>query len=529
MKQKYTRLKIYILALALVSLLYANKLSNSTYSNTNSGVTHDNLASQEASKDNQTSNTKPSTVGSSSSISDSDVAIPSKLVDGVNQKRYFALSNPNDPYFATAWYLNSVNAPPAWATTTGSASVTVADIDTGFALSHQDLSSHWKLNSADPVDSVDNDSNGLVDDNKGWDFANGDSSPQAGATNPSGGGVSHGTETAGLIGAVGNNGVGTTAIAQNVSILPLQVLDDNGSGYSDDVASAITYAVDQGANVINMSLGTSGDDPVVRQAVDYAYNNNVVVVAAAGNCGNPGTSGPCSGQVTGYITFPASYNRVLAVGASTSTNARASFSSYGDRLDVVAPGSGTIVSPTWTSGNGTSVYATSLAGTSYASPIVASSVALVKAIRPSTSVDDIRALLMAGASKVSGMSGSFYSTSYGHGLLDVGNIVTVANELNGKTERVPALSQAGGVAAEHGYDSSDTIGSGCTTDIGLWCTVWFRDSSTNNERYLPYKKIGASGKVGWNFSSGVLGHGYWEARARDGGTVSDIPYTLFRK
>lgn len=457
------------------------------------------------------------------------------------QKRYYLLSAPNDPYYASSWYLQSVNAPAAWATTTGSTSVTVADIDTGFALAHQDLSAHWKINSGESgggkeSDGIDNDGNDYVDDWRGWDFSRnlyvgdpGDNDPQAGTTDPAGDGTSHGTETAGLIGAIGNNGVGTAAISQNVSILPLQVIDDSGSGYSDAVANAIYYAVAQGVDIINMSLGTSGNDPIVEEAVDYAHAHDVVVVAAAGNCGNAGATGPCAGQARGYITFPASYDKVIAVGATDVNSARASFSSYGPRLDVVAPGSGTIVSPTWVNGNGTTAYATSLYGTSYASPIVASSVALIKSLRPNSTVDDIRALIMADTTKLSGMSGSFYSTSYGHGLLNIGQAITVASELNNSGEVVPILAQAGGVSSEHSFGSSDTLGSGCESDTGIWCSVWLRNTGTYNERFLPYTKVGGSGSVGWNYSSGTLTAGNWEARARDGNTVSDTPYILFRK
>lgn len=489
----------------------------------------------------QPSHQESSLAASTSTTSTSGSTIkPSVLLPGTTQKQYYLLSGTNDPYYSAAWYLQRINAPAAWATTTGSNLVVVADIDTGFALAHQDLSAHWRINSGESgggkeSDGVDNDANGYIDDWRGWDFVphvyegdKGDNNPQAGTTNSAGDGTTHGTETAGLIGAVGNNGVGTTAVSQNISIIPLQVIDDNGSGYSDDVASAIRYGVDNGADVINMSLGTAGDDPVVRAAIDYAYSNNVVVVAAAGNCGVAGSPSPCNGQPTGYITFPASYNRVLAVGATDSNNARANFSSYGDRLDVVAPGSGTIVSPTWAAANGVSAYATSLYGTSYASPIVASSVALVKSIRPTSTVDDLRALVLGGASRLTSMSGSFYTTAYGHGLLDVSKLVSVASDLNA-SEYTPELLQAGGVASEHSYGASDIIGSGCVATEGLWCSVWFRDDATNIERYLPYTKIGVSGRVGWSFSGSVLGHGGWEVRARSGNMVSDTPYDLFRK
>ena len=529
---KYTKKQIVpIVAMSmLLGLMVIFRTPIAERANETSKPEQQNAAKSAESKQIPTSSKPKSQNGDrTNKVAGADTAPVSARIPGTTQKRYYTLAAPNDPRYAAAWYLQTVNAPSAWNTTTGSSAVTVAVIDTGFALAHQELTTRWKLNSNDLIDGADNDGNGYVDDYLGWDFANGDSSPQAGQVDPNGGGTSHGTEVSGLVGATGNNGVGTSAISWNTSILPLQVIDDSGSGYSDDVANAIYYAVDRGVDVINMSLGTSGDDPIVRAAVDYAFNHNVVVVAAAGNCGNAGSTGACAGQPTGYITFPASYNRVIAVGATTSTNTRASFSSYGERLDVVAPGSGSIVSPTWVNGNGTSSYAENLYGTSYASPIVASSVALIKSIRPSSSVDDVRALIMAGAAKLGSMSGSFYTQNYGHGMLDVGKMITIASNLNTSGEQVPELFQVGGVQSEHSYGTADTIGSGCTDSALTWCTVWLRNDSTNYERYLPYTKTSSAGKAGWNFGSGTLGSGSWEARARQGDVVSTTPYSFFRK
>jgi subtilisin family serine protease len=305
-------------------------------------------------------------------------------------------------------------------------------------------------------------------------------------------------------------------------------MDDNGNGFSDDVAQAIIYAIDQGADVINMSLGTSGDDPLVRAAVDIAFENNVVVVAAAGNCGIA-TSGACSGQRAGYVTFPANYNRVIAVGATDSNNNRASFSSYGERLDVMAPGAGTLISTTWSNNNATSLYASTLNGTSYASPIVASTAALIRSIRPETSIDDVRALIMAGSTKLGPMSGAFYTQSYGHGLLNVGKSIQVADELNTSGEVEPSLQQTGGPAAEHIYASTDILGSGCIAPQLTWCTVWLRHDGENYERFLPYTKTSSSGLAGWSFSAAALNKGPWTTRARQGDILSTIPYELLKK
>lgn len=449
------------------------------------------------------------------------------------QKRYYLLDTPNDTYYSASWYLTNINASAAWSVTNSSSSVIVADIDSGFALNHQDLTNQWAINPGESGDGkesngIDDDGDGYVDNWRGWDFVNNDNQPQAGTQNSGGQGVAHGTETAGLIGATSNNALGVASVARNVNILPLQVIDDNGNGYSDDVAQAISYAVDHGANIINMSLGTNGDDPLVRSAVDYAFEHNVIVVAAAGNCGNS-SAGACSGQVAGYVTFPANYNRVIAVGASDSSNARASFSSYGERLDIMAPGSGTIISPTYTASNGTSMYASSLYGTSFASPIVASSAALIRSIRPDTSIDDVRALLMGGATKLSSMSGAFYTQSYGHGLLNIGQAIQIANELNTSGEAQPALQQAGGPASEHVYAASDMLGSGCIDTALTWCTIWLRNDGTNYERFLPYTKTLANGTIGWNYSAAALNKGPWQSRARQGDNVSDTVYWLYKK
>lgn len=449
------------------------------------------------------------------------------------QKRYYLLDTPNDTYYNAAWYLQNVNAPAAWEITNSSSNATIAVIDSGFALAHQDLSARWAINPGESGDgkesnSVDDDDNGYVDDYRGWDFVDNDNQPQAGTLNTGGAGVAHGTQTSGLSGATSGNGLGIATISRNPKLLPLQVMDDNGNGFSDDVAGAIYYAVDRGADVINMSLGTNGDDPAVRNAVDYAFTHNVVVVAAAGNCGSGG-SGPCSGQPTGYVTFPANYNRVIAVGASDSSNNRASFSSYGERLDIMAPGSGTLISTSWSAGNGTGLYASTLNGTSYASPIVASSAALIRSIRPETSIDDVRALLMGSAKKLSPMSGAFYTQTYGHGLLDVGKALKIADELNTSGESEPSLQQTGGPASEHIYTSSDTLSSGCNATALTWCTGWLRNDSTNYERFLPYAKTSGAGTTGWSFGAAALNKGEWTTRARQGDIVSTIPYLLLKK
>lgn len=462
------------------------------------------------------------------------------------QKRYTIFSAPNDPYYSSSEYLQTVRAQDAWNVTTGSEDVAVAVLDSGFGLQHEDLIESYAVNSAEtgmtkegdfcwtgtPEDKssnqCDDDQNGYEDDSTGWNFSGSNNYPQAGMVDSEGEGASHGTQVAGLVGARGDNGIGSTSIARNVKILPLQVLADDGTGYSNDIVNAIYYAVDSGVDVINMSFGTSGDDPLVRRAVDYAVDRNVVVVAAAGNCGNT-RYGVCADQPTGYVTFPASYNRVLAVGATTNSGQRASFSSYGQRLDIVAPGSGEIIAPTWQPGNGVSAYSADLYGTSFASPITASAAALIRSIRPSSSVDDIRALLMGSTRSLSAMGGSFYTPYYGHGMLDVGRSINTAAYLNTAPDQAPALLQAGTSKSEHSFSSGDSIGSGCELAAQKYCTVWLRSTEGNYERYLPYQKTSSAGSTGWTWPAAAMEQGEWLVRARSGSAVSDTPYSFLKK
>ncbi len=296
------------------------------------------------------------------------------------------------------WYTNAINADDTWVETTGSEDTVVAVIDTGFGLNHEDLSGRWA--------------------DGGYDFYNNDDNPNAGSTNPNGDAVTHGTMVAGLVGATGDNGVGAASVNWKTKILPLQVLSDDGYGWTDDVAAAVNYATNQGANVINMSLGSEASDPVLKSAIDNAVEAGVTVVASAGNCGSTNYQYQgCSYQ--GQLSYPAKYSNVIAVGATDSNNNRASFSSYGPEVDIVAPGSGAIRSTMWLSSNQTSAYNSILSGTSFSSPIVAGIAALHIGENPSISPEQLKNNLTSSAQKVSGMQGNFFTNAYGYGLIDV--------------------------------------------------------------------------------------------------------------
>lgn len=461
---------------------------------------------------------------------------------------YRALLTSNDPLTSSSWALNAVNAPTAWDSTTGNGTV-VAVIDSGFGLAHEDLTTRWHENSGETgttqlgdvcwtgssvsktSNNCDDDQNGYVDDWRGWNFIYTDNNPQAGRQNPNGAGVSHGTEVAGIVGAAGNNSTGIATISWNNTVMPLQVLSDSGVGYTSDVVAAIYYAVDNGASVINMSLGGDGVDPSMRTALAYAYDNNVVVVAAAGNCGTGAEYG-CDPASPGTMSYPATEPSVISVGATDSSDTRASFSSYGSGLDVVAPGSGSIRSPLWTASNPTSAYAGSLYGTSFASPFVASLAGLIKSIRPATSVDDITALIDASARQPAGMSGKWYTTQYGHGIIDAAAAISVASTLESTPASTnPILFQTGTNKTEHRYSSSTSLSSGCKLAEQTYCNVYAVDANTGDPRYLPYQLADASTLgSGWQYTASKLSlGGAWRFYAQSGEKESSSGYWMIQK
>lgn len=457
---------------------------------------------------------------------------------------YRALLASTDPLSATSWSLSAVKAPQAWNITTGNGAV-VAVIDTGFAMEHEDLKNQWFKNigeqgttttgdicwSGTPADKstnkCDDDNNGYVDDWRGWDFFEVNNDPQTGQVDPLGEAVAHGTEVAGLVGATGNNGVGVATINWDARIMPLQVLSDNGYGYSSDLIAAIHYAVDNGAKVINMSLGGDMPDPEVTAAVKYAYDHNVVVVAAAGNCGT-GTEYACDPARPGAMGYPALDDHVIAVGASDQNGGKASFSSYGPKLDVVAPGSGRISSPTWSSTDGVSAYADYLYGTSFASPYVAGLVSLIKSVRPDSSVNDIRAIIDGSATKVATMNGEIYKNETGHGLINAEQAVVVAKALSSQEESTPTLGQVGNHVSEHAYDRNTSLSSACKTQAYVYCTIRFLSDENGYERYMPYQKVDSTGSSSWRWQGSLLGGGMWWAQAMQGQLASSS-YMLFAK
>lgn len=321
---------------------------------------------------------------------------------------------PTGELYSQEGFLGRIGAVAGWDAATaapGNPPVTVAVIDTGFALQHENLEDRWAFNNEETgalaSDGLDNDADGFIDNFRGWDFVHNTNDPAAGTDNPYGANATHGTLTAGLAGLLNPGG----------NIMPLQVLNDNGSGYTDEVAAAVRYAADHGAKIISLSLGTTADDPYLHQQIIYAVSQGAIVVAAAGNNG-------CE-----CILYPAAYPEVLAVGASTSTDTPASFSSYGASLDVLAPGTaGDVCSAHYTATNSTSAYSCGYSGTSLAAPIVAGLASLLVQQCPACTPAHITSSLLAGADSIAGMNGAQRTNTTGHGRISVSGAVTALTQ-----------------------------------------------------------------------------------------------------
>ena len=250
-----------------------------------------------------------------------------------------ATAAPNDPRYANGelWGLNQgtdvdIDALEAWSVTTGNAEVVVAVVDTGVAYDHPELAPNMWSNPGELPDGIDNDGNGKVDDLRGWDFSDVDGSPR----DLNG----HGTHVAGTIGAQGNNGTGVVGVNWDVSLMAVRVLGADGSGTSADVAAGFAYAGQEGADVVNASLGCHDAtcfSQLEKDAIDGA--SSTLFVVAAGNDGENNEQTP---------TYPCNYTsaNLVCVAATTRTDGLADFSNWGaGSVDLAAPG--TEVVSTW--------------------------------------------------------------------------------------------------------------------------------------------------------------------------------------
>ncbi|MCL1810241.1 MAG: S8 family serine peptidase, partial [Clostridiales bacterium] len=372
---------------------------------------------------------------------------------------------PNDPAYASmqSSCLSLINAPAGWDITKGAGSPVVAIVDSG-AITHPDLPN--LLNGYSAVSGL----------------------------SPTNDKVGHGTNVAGTVGAIGDNKVGVVGINWNAKILPVKVDDATGVLTTANVAKGIIWAADNGAKVINLSLGQTTDSATLKSAIDYAYNKGCAIFAATGN------------NSTNSIHYPARYANVMAVGGTLSTGAaRASTSNYGTGIDVVAVGA-------YFSTSSSGSYATS-SGTSFASPQAAGLASLMWAVDPSLTNAQVYDLIRQNAKPL----GGGFNSETGYGLIDIGKTLEVVAARVGGVPTTPAMPPeilppppppepkpaptitlagfsevtffAGGSYAEDGYSAADYTGKNITgkvkvTDnINRWTAGLYTVSYTVTDDY----------------------------------------------
>jgi Leucine-rich repeat (LRR) protein/subtilisin family serine protease len=294
---------------------------------------------------------------------------------------------PNDPKYVDQWAIPDMNLPSAWNSTKGSANIKVAVIDTGFYRSHEDISSTTVSNGYDLIANK----VGVTSDEYG-----------------------HGTMVSSVIGATTNNSKGMAGACWNISIVPYKVSGADGLIDSATLISAITMAALAKCDVINMSLGGYDQDPAEQAAIDYAKSQGCIIVASSGN------DGAAINPDKGKLSYPASYNGVISVGAVDSTNNRASFSQYNNMVDVCAPGQEILVA---TKDAPNSYLKAS--GTSFSSPYVAAVAALARSVEPNINADSFEKLIQDTSTDLGTPSKDDY---YGWGLIDAKKVVDAAQK-----------------------------------------------------------------------------------------------------
>src|SRR4030095_11692527 len=282
-----------------------------------------------------------------------------------------AMFVPNDPYYSTPyptsnygnisqWAPQFIGAEQAWDVTLGDPSINIAIVDTGVDANHPDLAGKVVLTKS---------------------YVNGERSSDT---------FGHGTHVAGIAAASINNGTGTAGICGHCSLMSVKVLGADGSGLTSDVASGIAFATDHGARVINLSLGSPSRTTIIRDALDYALNNNVLPVVAMGNANSD------------YVGDPAYWYSALSVGALDQRGDKASFSNFGLQTDVTAPGVAVLsamptYSVTLNTQYGYKLNYDALSGTSMAAPVVSGLAGLLLSKNPTLTARQVKGILESSA------------------------------------------------------------------------------------------------------------------------------------
>ncbi|HMW35639.1 MAG TPA: S8 family serine peptidase, partial [bacterium] len=313
----------------------------------------------------------------------------------------------NDPLADSLYWIQRTAAKKAWALTQGRSGIIIGIIDSGIEYDHPDLTAQIFRNAGEmgtdawgndkKSNGIDDDNNGYADDWQGWDFVDapalagdGDATDEDNDPSDENG---HGTSVAGIAAATGNNHIGVIGMAFGCRVMNLRAGGKSGFLEEDDVARAIVYAADNGAQIINCSFGDREYGPLLRDAIRYASDRNIVIVASAGN------------SSSSALHYPSSFDDVIGVSATAKDDFFAGFSNYGTRIDVAAPGVDILTTAT---NHGYRFFS----GTSASAPLVSGLAALMLSLDSTLSRDDVRATLQQSAEDIGEIGWEPY---YGHG------------------------------------------------------------------------------------------------------------------
>jgi len=388
---------------------------------------------------------------------------------------------PDDPYYqnGSQWWLEAIAADRVFAEgiLPSGEEVIIAVIDSGILLNHEDLASR------------------LV---AGKDYVN-----AGGNANDD---YWHGTHVAGIAAALTNNAVGIagTASAAAIKLMPVKVLDEQGDGYDWDIAAGIIWAADQGARILNLSLGGSADSTILENAVEYAYQKGCVVVAAAGNFAEEGNP----------VLYPAAFDKVIAVAACGPDGVRATYSEYHDYIDIAAPGGvGGASADMLSTYNESSSSYTFAYGTSMAAPVVAGVAAMLLAQDPDRTPDEVENLMTTTAEKTGSLinDADGWNRFLGWGRVNLYNALTKSSTFSVPNE----------TSTTYNYPNPFQPARGEQTYIVIPATA------TSTE--VKLRIFDAVGKPVWTFtlSSSEVWAGRiiaWDGRNKDGDLVANGVY-----
>lgn len=368
---------------------------------------------------------------------------------------FSTVTMPNDPAFDQLWGLHQPNdkdidAPEAWALSVGFSNIVVAVLDSGIDYNHEDLAVNmWRNPGEIPGNGIDDDGNGFIDDVYGWDFHNDNSDPFDDNF--------HGTHCAGIIGAVGNNGIGVAGVNWSVRLMAVKILGRGGSGYVSDAVDGVYYATRRGVRLTSNSWGYYGQlSQSLKDAFDDAGSSNVLCVAATGNEQNNNDEIPM---------YPASFDsaNIVSVAATDQNDALAWFSNYGrTSVDLGAPGVNIYSTVPTAQGR----YAR-MSGTSMATPHAAGVAALVAAYSPGLTAAQIKQRLLDNTDRVPTLSGKTVS----------GGRLNAFKSLSGVVPLEPPDAPSGLVA----------------TPFADRVELAWTDNATNEMSYVVERRSGPSG------------------------------------